>query len=394
MSAYLDPNLLEFATDRQREIIEACKAEGSQRAAAAKLGISESTIRSSLRGLKSRAARQGYSPEHDMSKVCPEGFAVKGTSTLYNDQGEKVIQWVKTDRSKEDLEQLMEAVIEGLRQEIPAVKAVKPPCESLNEDLLNLFVLTDYHLGAYAWGQETLGDNWNLQIAEDLMIDWFAHAIDAAPKAKTALFAQLGDFLHWDGWAPVTPTSGHQLDGDGRFPKVATVAVRVIRRVMEMLLRTHDHVHAVMAEGNHDLASSVWLRVWLADLYRDEPRVTVDTSPYPYYVLEHGSTSLFFHHGHLRKPGNIDHVFAGQFREIFGRTKHSYAHLGHLHHDKVLETNLMTVEQHRTLAPKDSYAARGGWLADRGSKVIVYHRDHGEVGRVIITPEMVNVEAA
>ena len=48
----------------------------------------------------------------------------------------------------------------------------------------------------------------------------------------------------------------------------------------------------------------------------------------------------------------------------------------------------MTLEQHRTLAPKDSYASRGGWISGRDAKVITYHSKYGEVGRLTISPEM------
>jgi hypothetical protein len=144
-----------------------------------------------------------------------------------------------------------------------------------------------------------------------------------------------------------------------------------------------------MAEGNHDMASSVWLREMFAAMYEREKRVTIDTSPDPYYCVEHGLTSLFFHHGHKRKPTNVDDVMVAKFREVFGRTKFSYAHLGHMHHTWQKETNLMIVEQHRTLAAKDAYASRGGWLSGREASCITYHKDYGQTGRVTITPDMV-----
>ena len=53
----------------------------------------------------------------------------------------------------------------------------------------------------------------------------------------------------------------------------------------------------------------------------------------------------------------------------------------------------MIIEQHRTMAAKDSYASRGGYLAGRDAKAITYHKQYGEVGRITITPEMLaNVE--
>ena len=36
---------------------------------------------------KAKLARQGWSPEHDMTKTVPDGFHLKGTSTLYDEEG-------------------------------------------------------------------------------------------------------------------------------------------------------------------------------------------------------------------------------------------------------------------------------------------------------------------
>ena len=143
-----------------------------------------------------------------------------------------------------------------------------------------------------------------------------------------------------------------------------------------------------MAEGNHDPASSIWLRELFSALYSNNPRVDVELSPDPYYCFEHGKTSLFFHHGHKKRVANIDDVFVAKFRDVFGRTKFSYAHMGHLHHKQVKESNLMVVEQHRTLSSNDAYASRGGWITGRDASCITYSKMFGEVGRVTINPDM------
>ena len=155
-----------------------------------------------------------------------------------------------------------------------------------------------------------------------------------------------------------------------------------------MLLQKHQKVHVIMADANHDPVSQIWLREWFSVLYENEPRISVDKSPNPYNAYEFGQTVLFFHHGHKRKVANVSEVFAARFREIFGRTKHAYAHMGHLHSIDIKENNLMIVEQHRTLAPADAYAARGGWLSGRDAKVITYHTQYGEVSRLTINSDM------
>jgi hypothetical protein len=321
----------------------------------------------------------------------PDGLKLRGTSTLTDVRtGEQVMQWVKTTADEAAREAAMLAGIQAMGEKLPREKPRPAPRRCL-ADLLNQYTVTDYHLGMLAWGEET-GADWDLKIAEDTLVNWFAVAIEQAPAAATAVFAQLGDFVHFDGLEAVTPAHRNLLDADTRFQKLVRVAIRAIRRVIGMLLAKHERVIVVMAEGNHDPASSIWLREWLAAIYESEPRIHVDTSPDPYYCVEHGETALFYHHGHKRKPADIDTVFAAKFREVFGRTKYAYAHMGHLHHVDVKETNLMIVEQHRTLAAPDAYASRGGWMSGREAQVITYSRRFGEVGRVRVSPRM--LEAA
>ena len=335
-------------------------------------------------------AKRGFAPEHDMTHTVPAGFQVKGVSSLYREDGTLAAQWVKTAQDAEQMQAIMEAAILAFGEKIPREKARAAP-KRVQADLLNCYVVTDYHLGMLSWHEET-GADWDMDIAERMLIAWFAEAIAQSPDADVGVFAQLGDFLHYDGLDAVTPEHRNLLDSDTRFQKVVRVAIRCVRRIIGMLLEKHQTVRVIQAEGNHDPASSIWLREWLASLYENEPRVIVDRSPDPYYCIEHGLTSLFFHHGHKRKPSNIDGVFAAKFREVLGRTKFSYAHMGHMHHIDAKETALMVVEQHRTLASPDAYAARGGWMSGRDAQVVTYSKQWGEVGRVRVSSKM--VEAA
>lgn len=338
-------------------------------------------------------ARQGWAPDADMNRPVAAGFQVKGTSTLVDQRtGQSVLQWVKTTRDQEMQALAMDAIVAAMAEAIPREKPRRAPKLTL-ASLLNLYVITDFHLGMLSWGEET-GADWDTDIAEELLVSWFREAIERSPRSRRAVLGQLGDFMHWDGLDAVTPASKHVLDADTRFPKLVRVAIRALRRVVGMLLERHDEVRVIVAEGNHDPASSVHLREMMAVLYEDEPRVTVDLSPDPYYCVEHGATALFFHHGHKRRMKDIDTVFAAKFREVFGRSHHAYAHMGHLHHDEVKESSLMRVEQHRTLAAPDAYASRGGWMSGRDAKVITYHDVLGEVERRTVSPGMVEASNA
>lgn len=361
-------------------------------------GVDESSVRRSIQLIRKRAALKGYSPEEDRAGLAPPGFSVKGKSILrkvqvgWDADGNPIfnLEWVKTNQDMEQRYWLAVEAAQQLAKEVTPA-APRPVLHSGPSELLNLFIVTDFHLGMKAWGEETRQDDWDIQIAEQLLIDWFATTIDRMLPAKTAILGQLGDFLHWDGLDAVTPMSGHNLDADTRFQKMVRVAIRVLRQVTAMLLDRHEHVHVIHAEGNHDLASSVWLRELFYAFYENEPRVTVDISADPYYVYQHGKTGLFFHHGHKKRMPSLDNVFVRKFREIYGSVEHAYGHVGHLHHDK-METNLMTLEQHRTLAAADAYASRHGFMSGRDSKGITYHTEYGEVSRVTVNPDMVKAD--
>ena len=382
----IDENLKQFGTIRQNEFIDAINKYGSLRKAAERLQISAGTIQSGLERLRRKAAIRGYAPQSDMVHIVPDPFVVRGTSTLYKD-GVAKIQWVKTRLDDEKMQAIMLETVEAMKEDIPRVSMMAPPSLG-NDNLLNCYVITDYHMGMLAWHEETGGEDWDLKLAEDLVVRWFAQAIHLSPNADTGVFAQLSDFLHFDGMDAVTPASKHLLDVDTRFAKLVRSSIRVLRTVIDMLLAKHQNLHVIMADANHDPVSQIWLREWFSAMYENEPRVTVDKSPSPYNVYEFGKVVLFFHHGHKRKVTNVSEVFAGKFREIFGRTKYAYAHMGHLHHIDVKENNLMIVEQHRTLAPADAYAARGGWLTGRDAKVISYDKRYGEVSRLTINSDM------
>jgi hypothetical protein len=365
------------------QILAAIDYAGSQDGAAALLGINRRTLQRRISRIKA-----GTSTEQTNGKSIQlrEDEVFKGRSVLWNPEtGEQKLEWLKTDRDKDaQLEALKEAA-EALKDDIPAAPEIPAPAVAATK-LLNLFVLTDAHIGMLAWGEET-GEDWDTNLAEDMIIRYFQVAIDKAPVARRAIFAQMGDFLHYDGIDSVTPSSGHQLDTDTRFAKLVRTGIRISRQIIEMLLHKYPSVEVVMADGNHDPVSEIWLREALADRYRENPRLYIDTSPAPFYSIEHGATSLFFHHGHLKKIDQIDRALTAEFREVFGRTKHSYCHVGHLHHHLVKETELMQVEQHGTLSARDAYASRHGFKSARQAQVITYHEDHGDVGRIVITPQ-------
>lgn len=391
MGTAVDPTLKQFGTTRQIEVVDAVNTHGSTRKAAKALGCHHGSVDRALRSLRERAALKGYAPHYDMTKITPDPFVVKGTSTYYGKDGDQRGQWVKTSLDHQRrLEMINEAFAEAAR-DLPRLPRTPAPKQT-NAQLCNVFTLTDCHIGMLAWHREG-GADWDLKIAEETLVGSFVQMMRAAPTAETAVIAQLGDFLHYDGLAAVTPTSGHNLDADGRFGKMIRVAIRVLRTVVALALEKHKHVTLVIAEGNHDLAGSAWLREMFLALYENEPRLTVIDTPLPYYALQHGKTMIGWHHSHLKRMEQLPLLMATQFAVIWGATTFRYCHSGDKHHTEEKEYSGMIATQHPTLAARDAYAARHGWHALRRATVFTYHSEFGEVGRTTVTPEMLTTKS-
>lgn len=350
---------------------------------ARKYGISDRVIR--IR--KAKLAKNGVGHGRDVSHLVPDGYKIKGTSSLVDEFGNTKLQWVKTDTDAERQVELMKAVIEGMKSEITPVAPVKATRAKRDDKLLNLYTVSDFHLGMLAWGDES-GDDWDMKIAEDLFSRWFDAAFQKAPDAGTGVINLLGDLAHFDSLVAVTPASGNVLDADTRYQKLVRYMIRMVRRVVDMALVKHKTVRLLIVQGNHDESGMIWLAEMFNTLYDNEPRVFVDTSPDVYKMVQHGKTTLFFHHGHKARFDAIEPVMIAKFRKAFGESVYSYAHVGHLHHQKIVESRNMIVEQHRTLAAKDAYASRGGWMSGRSANVITYSAEYGEVARLTISPEM------
>ncbi len=319
--------------------------------------------------------------------AAPDTFFVKGVSTLYGAEGEVKQQWVKTNVDDAARQEAIRAGIVEMCAAIPAQAPIQTP-NHFAPKLCNAYVFTDYHMGMLAWHKES-GADWDLAIAEKVLLGCFEQMIAAAPPARKAILIQLGDFLHTDGLVPVTPAHGNVLDADSRFQKIVAVTIRCLRKIANRLLEKHEEVEVLNAEGNHDPSSSIWLQQMFAALYENEPRMKVCDSPLPYYAFQWGKTMIAAHHGHLTKNGGLPGLMAAQFPKMWGETTKRYVHCGHRHHIDEKEHPGILVVQHPTLAARDAYAARGGWVAERAARCETYHSEFGHVARTIVTPEMV-----
>lgn len=311
----------------------------------------------------------------------PEGYRLRGASTLVDAGGNMVMQWVKTTKEAEQANAVLEAFHQAVLQKpIPVRARTKAPKRgALERDLLAVYPMGDPHFGMLAWPAET-GNDFNLQIARTHLISAVRKLVDLMPAAKTGLLINLGDMLHSDGKQAMT-TKGTRVDVDSRWGKMLSVAIETLVVCVDAMLKKHYYVHVDNAPGNHDDQSATVLALCLAAHYRNEPRVKVNVSPAMFLWHEFGECLLGVTHGHTVKAKDLPGVMATDMAKAWGRSKHRMFYTGHVHHETVKEFPGCVVESFRTLAAKDAWHHGQGYRARRGMVADVWHKTRGKILR-------------
>lgn len=362
MAPKVDPELIRETYGKLQSI----------RATGKELGISHKTVSKFI---------------NQLPRTIPPTHHLTGVSTLIDEAtGEPKITWYKSKSANEKAVDLLLERLEEIKY-TPAPKIATP--KKTKQELLSLYTLTDFHLGMYAWEKET-GADWDSDIASQVLVSAIQDMTHKAPDSETAIFNLQGDFLHWDGLEAVTPTANNLLEADTRHSMMIEMAMDLSSWAIDELIKKHKNVRVIVAEGNHDLAGSAWLRKHLKKLWAKNSRVEVDDTEFPYYAYLHGETMLGFHHGHKKNNKALPALFASEprFREMWGKANYCYIHTGHYHQSEqdMSEGGGAIVERHPTLAARDAYAARGGYISRRATKVITYDKRDGEVERSTVLP--------
>lgn len=422
----MDFELQQYASGTQWEHYEAYTKLGSVRAAARHLGRAHSSVQESLTKLMDKALLAGWMPKtidspeltiagvstyvnHDTGSTSswtlerrrgmdpsdgepdPEPGVVSKVSTFTNSEGRIIGQWKTVKREDQDKFELLQLWAARAAEGFPPLPRVElPPVVDSRKDLLACYPIGDHHLGMLAWALETgqVDGNYDLKISRERLRDAIELLIDQAPSCDQAIIPFLGDFFHVDGYKNATPTSGHMLDMDVRFPKMMEMGLDLVEGVIAAALQKHQHVHVIFEKGNHDYSLAGAMTLFLRRIFRDNPRVTIDDSPAWWHYYQFGKVLLGTNHGDKVKPQDQLAVMAADMPQAWGETTYRIMFLGHVHHEVRKEYRGGFVEQMPVLPPLDAYAAQGGYRSMSQMHCLIFHRDGWLAQRNYVTPAM------
>ncbi|PCI54205.1 MAG: hypothetical protein COB36_10975 [Alphaproteobacteria bacterium] len=374
-----DQKLANYAHNtRQAEIYKAVCEHGNCNKAAKVLGVSHQTISASVRKLKVRAAKMGYSPDHDMTHSAAPGFATKRISTAYNQDGDISQQWHIQEPEKVALAEIQEGMLEAFKEDLFGLYNLTEAPEDCNKKLMSCYLIGDHHFGMYAWGEETGQGDYDTEIAEKILIETASKLIARSPASETGALINVGDFLHANDTTAQTPASKVNLDVDGRMGRVGRMAGLLLKTLISLMLQKHKKVIVINARGNHDPDSALGLNEVVRAYFYEEPRVEVMDNFNKFIHFEFGKNLIVVHHGDRIKADRIYQAVTKNLADAWGRCPHRYGWTGHIHHKEAQEIGGMMFESWGVLPPPDAWHSNSGYGAERSMTCVVLHDENGE----------------
>lgn len=361
-------------TEAQQRAWDAVNKHGGIRPACRALGASYNAIRGAYEIAKRKM---------ELDPAIADSMAAVGTGMI------PALTWAKTKNpdgtsysvllkpQQEEAESLIDRVaaafdgLEGI--------AVPPPV-SIDGDHLTVYPLYDMHIGMMAWGRETRGQDFDLNLMKSDLMQSIAKVMKRSPDSSDALIILGGDTIHVNDHLNETPASRHHQDADGRFEKIIDVAIEAISGAIELVAQKHARVKVVVLRGNHDETSHIVLKAALKQRYRETPHISFPVlhgwDKSEIFWLSHGDTLIIAHHGDKAKPERLALIAADKCPDWSGKTCRVIL-TGHLHSLKVMDMPGVTHYTLRAFCPPDAYGANFGGV--RGISAMTFDKQDGLV---------------
>lgn len=237
--------------------------------------------------------------------------------------------------------------------------------------------IADLHSGKLAWGEETLGANYDHKIAAKLYENAFTDILGRTSVPLEKILLVIGnDLLNSDSRAGTT-TRGTIVNNDSRYHKNFLSVWDLVSRQVETCLQIAP-VDVMMVPGNHD-EMSVWhLGHSLECFYANNKFVKIDNSPAYRKYWQFGTCMVMGTHGNDIKLKDLPLLMATEMPEMFASSTHREIHLGHLHQERLTEQFGVRTRIIPSLSPADWWHTTNGYTGNiRGAQGFVWNKNDG-----------------
>lgn len=280
---------------------------------------------------------------------------------------------------------LIEGMLAKAKKKAPRpIKRIKSPGSGLMAE----FGPYDAHFGLQSWGRQTLGPNYDLEIATrewSDALDTLLGRLSGYGRLDKVSFVIGNDMVHYDNLEAKT-TAGTPQDADTRYHRLVEHLNAMLRDQVARIAKDVAPVDVIPVEGNHDRLST-WHIGNVLDAYFDRSKhVTVDTEPSPRKYVRHGKCLIMLNHGDVAGGNSgilrLPLEMAQERRKDWGETIHSEVHVGHLHNESVRDVQGVIVRRMLAMTPACNWSSHQGYgHPTRGIEGFLWHAEDGLVNQ-------------
>lgn len=242
-------------------------------------------------------------------------------------------------------------------------------------DKLLLIPISDLHFNLCS-SEFSSGNQYNIEDAKRIFTSCINDTIAKTHhyKFKKIIFLVGGDMMNSDGLNGGTTRGTPQDNCLGYFEACEELYAMVIRGIDTLL--TVAPVNVIYVPGNHDMVTGYKLAKYIEAWYRNDPNVSVDTTPKPRKYFRFGKTLLVFAHDADIKT--LPALIADEARGIWSKVNCTDVFLQHLHKEMVLKEEYhMRIQRLPSPSALSRWANNSGYGSLRQSMSFVYDKTKG-----------------
>lgn len=274
------------------------------------------------------------------------GSVENGDQRLEAAKNYQITVWLRKKVVEESAAELLEASMEGILNSVYRVVAAEnPPAHRKRQphpafhtgtadpaQMLECSIF-DLHMGKLCWAEETGYADWDSKIAASAALEAAEDLLSFFPNYGRIWLPLGHDFFNSDGpgenGTAGRTTRGTPQDEDTRWAKSFNTGVDVALQLIERC-KQFAPVDITMMRGNHDEARVVYMGRLLAEVYKNDPHVTIDNGLGLLKEYQWGDNFLATCHGQLESQQKVITECAIKFPH-FGAAKWREIHTGHGH---------------------------------------------------------------
>lgn len=273
------------------------------------------------------------------------------------------------------------SIIERINKslKLPRIDFSKNNKKLRNSSKLLVIPISDLHYGLLA-EENTSGNDYNMQIAEDRLKDYIQTTIDNINinTIDKVLISFGNDYFNCDN-VQGTTNRGTPQDNEKSFTTIFDKGVNLGISIVDYLLKIfdkHTQIDVVGVQGNHDLQSSHAMSLALYYNYKDETRVNVDvySDEKSRYYYNFGENLIGF--GHETKAKECHRIMSSECKD-WSDYKYRTMFLGHLHKEEVLDTGALVVRRLPILSGRSTWSETQGYDSHPRAQSFIFDSNKG-----------------